>query len=74
MPRIVYLTMKRNVLPLWGNYRLITFNTRVAWWVAPYLKAVALIARVTGVHPDIRKVTRTVMRGIHPTTVAQPRR
>ncbi|WP_431068187.1 hypothetical protein [Ralstonia holmesii] len=61
----------RNELPIYGNYRLITFNTRVAWWVAPYLKAVVLIARATGVHPDIRKVTRRVMRGIRTTTVTR---
>lgn len=61
----------RNELPIYGNYRIITFHTRVAWWVTPYLKAVAWIARATGVHPDIRKVTRTVMRGIHTTTVTR---
>lgn len=64
----------RNELTIWGNYRLITFHTRVAWWVAPYLKGVAWVARTTGVNPDIRKVTRTVMRGIQPVTVARPRR
>ncbi|MFP3275837.1 MAG: hypothetical protein RXR52_33685 [Paraburkholderia sp.] len=64
----------RNELHIWGNYRLITFNTRVAWWVAPYLKAVALIARATGVNPDIRKVTRRVMRGIRAETWEETKR
>ena len=64
----------RTEIKLWGNYRIITINGRAAWWVAPYLKAVALIAHITGMEPDIRKVTRRVMRGIHTRTVVQPRR
>ncbi len=65
----------RTEVKIWGKYSLfIPYNCRVAWWVSPYLKGVAWVARTTGVNPDIPKVTRTVMRGIQPITVARPRR
>ncbi|WKZ84182.1 hypothetical protein N5B55_10330 [Ralstonia pickettii] len=65
----------RTEVKIWGKYSLfIPFNYRTAWWVAPYLKGVAWVARTTGVNPDIPKVTRTVMRGIHPIPVKRPRR
>ena len=64
----------RNEITIWGNYRLITFHTRVAWWVAPYLKAVCFVALATGVNPDVRKVTRRVMRGIRDETWAETKR
>jgi hypothetical protein len=46
----------------------ITLTVRVAWWVRPYICSVALFAWLTGMNPDMDKVTRTAMRGIEART------
>lgn len=42
----------------------ITLKVRTAWWVVPYIQSVELFALMTGMEPDLGKVTRTVLRGI----------
>lgn len=42
----------------------ITLTVRVAWWVRPYIRAVALFSRMTGLTPDVEKVSRTARRGL----------
>jgi hypothetical protein len=42
----------------------LTLTVRVSWWVRPYLQCVALFAYITGMTPDMDKVTRTAMRGV----------
>lgn len=39
-------------------------RARVAWWVKPYIRSVALFACTFGLQPDTDKVLRTVMRGV----------
>lgn len=48
----------------------ITITVKVAWWVRPYIQSVALFAAMTGLQPDLEKVTRTAMLGIRPVVVA----
>ncbi|MGN8062786.1 hypothetical protein ACTJK4_14100 [Ralstonia sp. 22111] len=60
----------RQEIHIWGTYRLFFFHDiRISWWVAPYLKAVRFVALVTAMDPDIRKVTRRVMRGVRAKTI-----
>lgn len=39
---------------------------RVAFWVKPYLQAVALWATITGRVPDYERIRRTISRGVRP--------
>ena len=43
----------------------LVMKVRVSWWVRFYLKSVALGAWLTLASPDMEKVKRTVLRGIH---------
>ena len=36
----------------------------VAWWVRPYLGSVALFAAITGMEPNMAKVSAVVQRGL----------
>ena len=45
----------------------ITMKARVAWWVRPYMEAVAWVAILTGRAPDLEKVKRRVLRGVEVT-------
>lgn len=42
----------------------ITLKVRVSWWVRPYLSCVHMFAVLTGMTPDFKKVTCTVLRGV----------
>ncbi|HQY37961.1 MAG TPA: hypothetical protein PLE21_00555 [Giesbergeria sp.] len=41
-----------------------TIKVRIAWWVRWYISGVALRAFITGAHPDMEKITATVMKGV----------
>jgi hypothetical protein len=43
----------------------ITLRVTRSWWVMPYLHTLALLCAITGREPDMEKVTRTLMRGVH---------
>lgn len=40
----------------------LTMRISYAWWVMPYLRAVATFAWLTGMEPDYVKLAETVMR------------
>lgn len=40
-------------------------SIHVSWWVRWYIEGVSLMSAMTGLPPDMDKVTRTVMRGVH---------
>ena len=42
----------------------LTIKVEAAWWVRPYINAVALFAWTFGMEPDLDKVAKTCMRGI----------
>lgn len=42
----------------------LTLTVKVAWWVRPYVRCVAVFASLFGMQPDVDKVLRTCMRGI----------
>ena len=41
-----------------------TLTVHRSWWVIPYLGAVDLFSRLTGLEPDYEKVVATALRGI----------
>ncbi|MCY1559659.1 hypothetical protein D9M68_967160 [compost metagenome] len=41
----------------------LTMRISYAWWVMPYLRAVATFAWLTGMEPDCGKIAATVTRG-----------
>ncbi|WP_155945685.1 hypothetical protein [Metapseudomonas resinovorans] len=42
----------------------LTLRITYAWWVMPYLRAVATFAWLTGMEPDCAKLVETMMRGV----------
>ena len=42
----------------------ITIKVHIALWVRWYISGVALCARITGVKPDMDKITSKVMKGV----------
>lgn len=42
----------------------ITVTVRLAWWVMPYMNAVARFSELVGLDPDVDKVVSTAMRGV----------
>lgn len=42
----------------------VVFRVRVAWWLRPYLHALAFFAALTGCMPDQGKLARVVDRAI----------
>ena len=40
------------------------FKVNVAWWVRWYISGVVLTSRISGLTPDLNKVTATIKRGI----------
>ena len=41
----------------------VTVKFKWAWWVIPYLSAVARLSKLTGREPDIDKIVANAMRG-----------
>ena len=37
---------------------------RIAWWVRWFISSVALFAMLTGLEPDMEKITAKVMKGV----------
>ena len=37
---------------------------KLSWWVIPYLRACALFAWLSGMEPDVDKITSNVLRGV----------
>ncbi|WP_027815207.1 hypothetical protein [Paraburkholderia bannensis] len=64
--------MERQKIRFGNTTIIVTFNARIAWWVRPYLKTVWLIAQITQLEPDMKRVTRRVMRGVRAKTVERP--
>lgn len=42
----------------------VTVKVKRAWWVIPYLSAVARLGKLTGREPDIDKIVANAMRGV----------
>ena len=42
----------------------INVTIRIAWWVRWYISGVALFAMLTGLEPDMEKITAKVMKGV----------
>jgi len=41
----------------------VTVKFKWAWWMIPYLSAVARLSKLTGKEPDIDKIVANAMRG-----------
>jgi hypothetical protein len=41
----------------------VSLSVHVAWWVCPYIRALALVCWLTGMEPDMDKFGATVRRG-----------
>ena len=46
-----------------------SLTIHVAWWVAPYIRSIALFCWLTGAEPDLTRVGRTIERGV---TIREP--
>lgn len=49
----------------------LTMRITYAWWVMPYLRAVAAFVRLLGMEPDCNKVAATLTRGAKLEVVSQ---
>jgi hypothetical protein len=47
-----------------------TLNVHIAWWLMPYLRALAFICAMTGMEPNMGRVKRLIDKGI--TLKAEP--
>lgn len=40
------------------------FNVRLAWWLMPYLRGVRCMCMLTGMPPDMDRVSRVIRRAV----------
>lgn len=42
----------------------VTISVKVSWWVPIYLRGLSIFCQITGVEPDMSRVSRVIERGV----------
>lgn len=49
-----------------------SLNVRVAWWLMPYLRTLAILCKLTGMRPNMNRVNRLIDKAITVAPVRLP--